>query len=396
MRRPRLAILASVTLLAACSSQGGDDGGARPSEEPATESRTAETQTTASTPDRRRRPQGKLRLRLVEVVSGLASPVHVAATAGEPDRLYVVEQAGRIRVVENGRLRREAFLDIRELVESGGEQGLLSVAFHPRYASNRRFYVDYTDTNGDTRMVEYRADRAGRRALEESARVLLAVDQPYANHNGGQLAFGPDRRLYVGMGDGGGGGDPENRAQDLGSLLGKLVRLDVDQATPEAEIAAYGLRNPWRFSFDRANGDLYLGDVGEQEWEEIDYVSEFGRELENFGWDVFEGNETFEDKEPNPQGRIVPPLAVYSHDDGCSVTGGFVYRGSRMPLLRGRYFYGDYCSGTVWSLRVRDGKPAGLRREPFEVASLSSFGEDAHGELYLVSHTGSIFRLSSL
>ncbi len=327
--------------------------------------------------------------RLVPVVRGLDTPVHVAAPAGEPGRLYVVEQAGVIRVVANGRLRAAPFLDIRSLVRSGGEQGLFSVAFHPDYARNRRFYVNYTDLRGDTRVVEYRSD--GTRAQAATRRELLRVSQPYSNHNGGGIAFGPDGRLYVGMGDGGSGGDPEGRAQDLRSQLGKLLRLDTNRAGAKPELVALGLRNPWRFSFDRATGDLWIADVGQGDWEEIDVLRAGWSGLPNFGWDVWEGRARFEDKPLGP-GRLVQPVAVYSHGAGCSVTGGFVYRGKAVPALAGRYLYGDYCSGTIWSLAAK-GK-AVPRREPFSVADLVSFGEDAAGELYAVSHGGTVYRVA--
>jgi len=338
--------------------------------------------------------EGSAALRLVPVVrSGLEAPLHLTFAPGEPNRLYVVEQAGRIRVVEGGRLLDEPFLDIRPLVQSGGEQGLLSVAFHPRYAQNRRLYVNYTDVNGDTRVVEYRSENG--RALPGSARQLLRIDQPYPNHNGGLVLFGPDGRLYVGMGDGGAGGDPEDRAQNMRSRLGKLLSLDPARPA-QVRIAALGLRNPWRFSFDRATGDLYLGDVGQGAWEEIDYVprARLGTLL-NFGWDLFEGRERFENTRRGP-GRLVTPIAVYRNGDrgACSVTGGFVYRGSRAASARGRYFYGDFCSGDIWSLRVGGGAARTLRRESLRVGALASFGEDARGELYLVSLEGRVYRLA--
>src|SRR5215210_3874624 len=334
-------------------------------------------------------------IRLVAVARGLDSPVHVAAAPGEPDRLYVVEQAGCIRIVEGGRVVAKPFLDVTSEVVSGGEQGLLSVAFHPDYEENGLLYVDYTDLSGDTRVVEYRAfdDRTG--VDLATRRVVFAIDQPYSNHNGGQLAFGPDGRLWVGMGDGGAGGDPENRAQNLSSLLGKLLTLDVSESRPAPEIAAYGLRNPWRFSFDRDNGNLWIGDVGQADFEEIDRLprAELGN-LVNFGWDVFEGDAPYEEKEPNTEGSLVGPVAVYDHGEGCSVTGGFVYRGDEVPALEGRYIYGDYCSGTIWTIAA-DGAPESVRREPIEVEGLTSFGEDGRGELYAASSKGTIFRIAA-
>jgi glucose/arabinose dehydrogenase len=326
------------------------------------------------------------------VVSGLDSPVAVTAPRNEPGRLYVVEQEGRIRVVVRGRLRSEPFLDIRRLVLSGGERGFLGLAFHPRYASNRRFYVNYTDVNGHTNVVEYRSN--GTRGLPGSARRVFFVQQPYANHNGGGLAFGPDGRLYIGTGDGGAGGDPENRAQNMSSLLGKMIRVDVDRRGARPQIVANGLRNPWRYSFDRATGDLYIGDVGQGEFEEIDYVPRrvWSGGVLNYGWDVYEGRSRYEDKALGP-GRLVQPVAQYGRDLGYSVTGGHVYRGSNRSL-RGRYFYGDYGSGNVWSFKIAGGRATTLRRERFRISGLTSFGEDAAGELFAVSHGGTLYRLT--
>ncbi|HEY7693789.1 MAG TPA: PQQ-dependent sugar dehydrogenase [Gaiellaceae bacterium] len=330
----------------------------------------------------------------VVVARGLDSPVDLAAPANEPGRLYVVEQKGTIRVIQNGKLRAQPFLDIRSLVKSGGEQGLLSVAFHPRYAQNHLFYVDYTDTNGDTRVVEYRSD--GARAIPSSARQLFFEKQPFPNHNGGQLAFGPDGKLYIGMGDGGSGGDPNNNGQTFVNKLAKIWKLDVNAQSPEPVLAEYGLRNPWRFSFDRANGDLYIADVGQGSWEEIDYVprAKLGQVMD-FGWAVYEGRAPYDrSRTLDPRGPYRPPIQVYSHGLGCSVTGGFVYRGKARRDLLGRYYYGDYCSGTVWSLKVVKGKAASPRKESFTVPSLSSFGEDARGGLYAVSQGGTIYRIA--
>jgi glucose/arabinose dehydrogenase len=392
MRVPSL-LLASACAALLLGGCAGDSGGGDPrtTAEEGAPTAPAETEP-AGTITEPEKPKPE-KLRLARVATGLESPVYVTWAPGEPDRLYVVEQVGRVAVIDDGKVRDERFLDLADEIQAGGEQGLLGLAFHPRYESNRLLYVDYTNLEGDTRVVEYRA-RPNRRGVDEStARVLLAVDQPYSNHNGGQLAFGPDGRLWVGLGDGGSGGDPENRAQDLSERLGKLLAVDVDAAEPEAEIVAYGLRNPWRFSFDRETGDLWIGDVGQSEFEEVDRLprARLG-ELANFGWDAFEGFTRFEDKEPNGEGRLVEPVAVYDHGQGCSVTGGYVYRGRRLPGSLGRYFFGDYCSGAVWSLAPESDRP---RREPFAVDALSSFGEDAQGELYLVSLEGDVFRLSA-
>jgi glucose/arabinose dehydrogenase len=380
-------VVAAALALGGCSS---DETAPVETTATGTETETTDGETTGETTTEA--APGAPRVRLVRILDDVSAPTHLAAAPGERGRLYVVEQEGRIVIVERRRVLSRPFLDIVELVQSGGEQGLLSVAFHPDYEQNRLFYVDYTDVNGDTRVVEYRA-RPGREPARE--RELLFVEQPYANHNGGQLVFGPDGRLYVGMGDGGSGGDPENRAQDLGERLGKLLSADVGDAQAQWRIESYGLRNPWRFSFDRATDDLYIADVGQTEWEEIDYQPASTAGLLNFGWDVFEGNHPYEDKDPNPRGRLVPPIAEYDHSLGsCSVTGGFVYRGEDVPDARGHYFYGDYCSGIVWSFAVRDGKATDHKRHPFQVASLSSFGEDLAGELYLLSLDGEIFRLA--
>jgi glucose/arabinose dehydrogenase len=328
------------------------------------------------------------------VARGFDSPTHVAAPRSEPGRVYVVEQAGVIKVVDRGRVRAQPFLDIRSLVSSGGERGLLSVAFHPRYATNRLFYVDYTDTDGNTRVVEYRSD--GTRAIVASARELMFEQQPFPNHNGGQLAFGPDGLLWIGLGDGGSGGDPNNNGQTFTTKLAKMWKLDVDRAGAQPVLAEYGLRNPWRFSFDRATGDLYIADVGQGSWEEVDYVPRAQlRRLNNFGWAVYEGKAPYDQSRAlDGRGTLVSPIAVYSHNLGCSVTGGFVYRGKARPDLVGRYFYGDYCSGIVWSLRVRKGK-ATVRRERFTIPSLTSFGEDARGGLYAVSQRGTLYRIAA-
>jgi glucose/arabinose dehydrogenase len=320
------------------------------------------------------------------VASGFSQPVFVTAVKGEPGRLYVLEQGGTIQVLQNGRRRSTPLLDIRRLVTAGGEQGLLGLAFHPSYPSVRKLYVQYTARDGSTKLVEYRTNGT----TASAPRQLFSSPDPYGNHNGGMLAFGPNGRLYFTMGDGGAGGDPENRSQNMRSRFGKLLSIDV--ATKGLRIEALGLRNAWRFSFDRANGDLYIGDVGQNAIEEISYSPARSAGLENYGWDVYEGRSRFENKALGP-GKLVQPVAQYSHDEGCSVTGGYVYRGSN-AALRGRYIYGDYCSGIIWSFKLSGGKATGLRRERFKVENVSSFGQDLAGELYAVSHGGTIYRLT--
>jgi glucose/arabinose dehydrogenase len=329
--------------------------------------------------------------RLAVVARGLALPVGLAATPSEPRRLYVVEQRGTVRVLQNGRLRPGLFMDIRARVQAGGEQGLLGLAFDPRYARNRFLYVNFTDRDGHTRIVRFRTN--GVRVLPGSARLLLRVEQPFGNHNGGHLTFGPDGRLWIGLGDGGSGGDPRGYAQNMGSLLGKMLRLDVRRPGSAPEIVGLGLRNPWRYSFDRATGDLYIGDVGQGDVEEIHFTPRGATGLQNYGWNLYEGSRRYSNATAGP-GQLVFPVFEYSHDNGCSVTGGFVYRGRARPAERGRYLLGDYCSGTVWSLRVASGAAQGVRTEPFRIRSLTSFGEDPAGELYATSHDGIVYRLT--
>jgi glucose/arabinose dehydrogenase len=329
--------------------------------------------------------------RLAVVARGLALPVGLAATAGEPRRLYVVEQRGTVRVIQNGRLRTGFFMDIRGRVQAGGEQGLLGLAFDPRYAQNRFVYVNFTDREGNTRIVRFRTD--GARALPGSARLLLRVEQPFGNHNGGHLTFGPDGRLWIGLGDGGSGGDPRGYAQNMGSLLGKMLRLDVRRPGSAPEIVGLGLRNPWRYSFDRATGDLWIGDVGQGDVEEVNLTPRGATGLQNYGWNLYEGSRRYSNAAAGP-GQLVFPVFEYGHDSGCSVTGGYVYRGRARPAERGRYVLGDYCSGTIWSLRAASGAAQGVRTEPFRIRSVTSFGEDSAGELYATSHDGLVYRLT--
>ena len=305
---------------------------------------------------------------LRQFASGFDSPVYVTATRSEPGNLYVVEQPGVIRVLENGKLRPQPFLDIRSRVTSGGEQGLLSMAFDPKYKKNHRFFVYFNDRSGDVRVYSFRSN--GTVGLPSTGVSLLRVNhREFSNHNGGQLQFGPDGLLYAGTGDGGSGGDPHNHSQNLGSRLGKLLRINVNKRGARWQVAGYGLRNPWRFSFDRATKDLYIGDVGQDEWEEVDVrTPRQWRGLNNYGWRVWEGRSRYTSSQtPNRRGALVFPIVVYSHStSGCSITGGYVYRGKAIPSFRGRYIYGDYCSGNVWSLRSTGGKlRSGPRKEPF-------------------------------
>lgn len=347
---------------------------------------------------------------LEEVVRGLSNPVHLTAPPGD-ERIFVTEQAGRIRIIVNDALLATPFLDIADKVASGGERGLLSVAFHPDYENNGYFFVNYTDAAGDTRVERYRVSSDPNRADPASARLILTVDQPFSNHNGGHILFGPDGMLYIAMGDGGDAGDPLGHAQNRSTLLGDLLRIDVDKGDPYAippsnpfvnqsgmrgEIWAWGLRNPWRIAFDRATGLLYIADVGQRDREEINVVPASQGGL-NYGWNIMEGTRCYRDASCDSSG-LVEPVHEYTHADGCSITGGIVYRGSRIPALAGHYFYADYCDGWIRGFRYNNGKLVDAR-EWFPAGSvnrITSFGEDASGELYVVSGTGVVYRLVGL
>jgi glucose/arabinose dehydrogenase len=354
--------------------------------------------------------------RLVQVADGFDDALLVTAPAGD-DRLFVVEQSGKVRIIRpNGTVAPQPFLDVSGLITSGGEQGLLGLAFHPRYASNGRFFVNYTNRSGSTVISEFRVSANPNAANPASRRRLMLIAQPYSNHNGGMVAFGPDGSLYIGMGDGGSGGDPGNRAQSLRSPLGKLLRIDVDgrsgsrpyripltnpfrgRAGVPPEIFALGLRNPWRFSFDRTRGDLWIGDVGQGSREEIDFAPLARARGANFGWKRFEGRNRFSSV-PLSAGRLIQPVAQYSHDTGCSVTGGYVYRGPSIPGLDGRYVYSDYCSSQLWSLRAGP-SPGGLRDITGTLGTrlpqfgVRGFGEGSDGRLY-VTTGGTVWRFAA-
>ena len=344
------------------------------------------------------------------LVSGLQRPLDLTSAGDDSGRLFVVEQPGVIRILQADQLLPDPFLDIRERVGSeGNEQGLLGIAFHPQYAQNGFFYLNYTDQRGDTVIARYTVSSSDpNQADPGSELVLLQVDQPYPNHNGGQVAFGPDGFLYIGLGDGGSANDPHGNGQSLQTLLGKILRIDVNNGerygipadNPFAargglpEIWMYGLRNPWRFSFDRATGDLYIADVGQNAWEEINFWPAGMPGGANFGWDYREGAHSFEGTPPSDL-ELVDPVAEYQHPLGCSVTGGFVYRGQAVPAMQGVYLYADYCSGIVWGLLRQDGG-SWQNEVLFETgANVSSFGLDADGEIYLINQSeGSISRLT--
>ena len=347
------------------------------------------------------------------IVGGLVRPVYAGHAGDGSGRLFVIEKEGRIRIVAGGQLAPDPFLDITGIVSSrANERGLLGLAFHPDYASNGRFFVNYTQLRGATVVAEYRVSADPDRADPSSAQVLLTQPQPFANHNGGMLAFGPDGMLYVALGDGGAAGDPQNHGQRLDTWLGALLRLDVSEpgiyrvpsdnpfvgvSEARGEIWAYGLRNPWRFSFDRATGDLYIADVGQNLYEEIDFAPASSSGGENYGWKLMEGFSCFVEGSPQCNSlRFTDPIAVYGRDAGCSVTGGYVYRGAAHPALVGAYVFGDYCSGNVWTLR-RDAAGAWQMTLQGEVdARITSFGEDEAGELYITDDAGRLLRLRTV
>jgi glucose/arabinose dehydrogenase len=363
----------------------------------------SENETTAPPPD------GTVPVALEEVAEGLAFPLYLTTPPGDP-RLFVVEKGGAIRIIKDGALLTTPFLDIHAQVSTGSEQGLLGLAFDPAYATNGRFIVHYTDAAGDTRLSAFEVSGDPDRADSTSERVLLAVDQPFANHNGGQIAFGPDGFLYLGLGDGGSGGDPNGTGQRLDDLLGSILRLAlsptgytvppdnpfVGVTGARGEIWSYGLRNPWRFSFDRLTGDLYIGDVGESRLEEIDVApaSAGGGRGVNYGWNVMEGLSCYAAPGCDTTGLALP-VVQYGHNEGCSVTGGYVYRGAAIPPLQGVYFYADYCSGFVRSFRLVNGAAAEQADWPTlrPGSSIPSFGEDAAGELYVLSADGRVLKI---
>jgi len=360
-------------------------------------------------------------LKLTEIATGLDLPIFVTSEPADANRLYVVEQTGAIRIIENGDLLGEPFLDVSDVIQApswaGDERGLLGLAFHPDYAQNGRFYIYYNrDPDNTIAIAEYRRSSDPNAAEPGSADEIMVIEPTqehphYGNHNGGMIAFGPDGYLYAGVGDGGSSGDPNNNGQNLDVRLGKILRIDVEnpQTAPQGNVSGgdpfiwdFGLRNPWRFSFDSCKGDLYIGDVGQGSREEVD-VEPAGQGNKNYGWSVMEGTFCFKDNQTPAcdDPSLVPPVTEYSHqsNDGCSINGGYVYRGGAIPALRGTYFYGDYCTNRIWTFNWKDGmlEAEGELTNDLEstgmLQAMSSFGEDAAGELYVVDLAGTIFRI---
>ena len=346
-------------------------------------------------------------LKAVAVADGFDHPLFLCSAPGDA-RVFVVEQPGRIRWIEDGKPSRRVFLDVSRQLRYGGEQGLLGLAFHPGFATNGFLYINYTDRNGQTQVVRYTVGTDRDSVAAGSAKRILTVVQPFANHNGGMLAFGLDGMLYIGMGDGGAGGDPFGNGQNVRTLLGKMLRLDVDHGDPyeippgnpfrdrpndgRAEIWATGLRNPWRFSFDFTAKLLIIGDVGQNRYEEMDVV-DASRAGANYGWNVREGAHGFGFPRSGPKDRVEPAVE-YEHPDGCSVTGGYAYRGRALPDLAGTIFYSDYCSGWLRSFRWKNGKVSDQTQwNVGNLGSVTSFGEDADRELYVVAYDGKIWKL---
>jgi glucose/arabinose dehydrogenase len=351
-------------------------------------------------------------MRLEEIVTGLDNPIYLTSAGDGSERLFVLEQTGTIELIKDGALQSMPFLDItnrvnQEIRSSYSERGLLGLAFHPNYSENGQFFVHYSDLAGDTVIARYHVSADNPDAADPgSEEIIFTHEQPFPNHNGGQIDFGPDGYLYIGLGDGGSGGDPLNNGQTPDSLLGKILRIDVDGEVPYSippdnpangvnpdlapEIWAWGLRNPYRFSFDRATGDLYIADVGQNQWEEVNFEAADSTGGENYGWNVFEATKRFSNG-PEPANAVMP-IAEYDHSNGCSITGGYVYRGEAIPALQGVYIFGDWCSGKLWAT-YRDDSDA-WQTMPFgeSFRQITAFGQGDDGELYLVAYNGGIWK----
>lgn len=383
-------------------------------------SNTSGTPTPTSTPTSTPAPTvalSSISLSLTPRWTNLSEPLFLTYAPGDPSRLFIVEKTGRVRVVKNGRLLSAPYLDLSGQVSTGSEQGLLGLAFSPQFMTTGRFYVNYTDRSGSTNVVGYTvADPASDTPKNPGRRRVLLVNQPYANHNGGCIVFGPDGYLYIGMGDGGSGGDPHKNGQNPGTLLAKILRIDVGEAGSagsvpttyripadnpfvgkdgyRAEIWAMGVRNPWRFSFDRQTGDLWVGDVGQGAWEEVDHLPA-RRGGQNLGWNLLEGTHPYPPGSAEPPGlsRFTMPVVEYPHPTGESITGGYVYRGADSPVLAGVYLYADFVTGKVWGLRL--GETAATAQLAQTQLSIASFGEDLVGELYVCDLRGAVYQVSA-
>jgi glucose/arabinose dehydrogenase len=395
-------LLAGVVLLGACTVGPA----ATPTDTPAAASaaETAPTPspvTTNAAADDLAAPIPAIDLTLL--AEGFSLPLYLTHANDGSNRLFVVEKDGIVRIIQNGAVQDVPFMDIDSLVGSNrNEQGLLSIAFHPDFANTGRLFVNYTDNSGDTVVAGYDVTADGQLVDLATAQVILTIPQPHANHNGGQLQFGPDGYLYIGTGDGGSANDPYSNGQNPAALLGKMLRIAVDGEPPYQipadnpfldqadflpEIWSLGLRNPWRFSFDRSTGDLYIADVGQNQYEEVN-LQPAGQGGLNYGWSIMEGAHCFQSGQCDSAG-LTQPLAEYDHGQGCSVTGGHVYRGAQFPALAGVYLYGDFCSGKIWGVR-----PGGQAVELLDTdMSISSFGEDETGELYVMDYRGSVYQI---
>ncbi len=358
---------------------------------------------------------GQNLINLTPIATGFDRPVDIS-NAGD-DRLFITEQDGVIKIINaSGTVNQTPFLDIDAQVNSGGnERGLLGLTFHPDYANNGYFYVNYIDLGGDTKVSRFSVSTTDPDIADPNSELnLLAINQPFSNHNAGDLEFGPDGYLYIGSGDGGSGGDPGNRSQNRQTLLGKMLRIDVDNGSPYSipldnpfvgdattldEIWAIGLRNPWRFSFDGATGDLYIADVGQDDWEEIDFQAANSTGGENYGWRCYEGNATFNTSNCPPASEMTFPIHEYvnSFSSGCSITGGYVYRGTDYPGLQGKYIYADFCTGNFWWLENAGGAWTNTPIGTFTSMNFATFGEDIDGELYVAGLSdGMVYRISDL
>jgi glucose/arabinose dehydrogenase len=391
---------AAAPVVPAAVVSGGGAATAAPADAPVRTEATPAVVTAAYAP-------GHLAISLSRRPGTFSSPILVTNAGDGTNRLFVVEQGGRIKIIDGATAIASPFLDIHTRVSCCGERGLLGLAFDPAYATNRRFFVDYTDKNGDTIIASYRASSTDPNHASTTQTLVLKIDQPYSNHNGGGLAFGKDGYLYIGMGDGGSAGDPGNRAQNKDSLLGKILRIDINHVSATRKYSnppsnpfvgkagsdrvwAYGFRNPWRFSFDRTTGDLWVGDVGQGRYEEVDRSTKAGGagKGRNYGWRQLEGNVCYKPSTGCSKTGKSHPITTYTHSKGCAVVGGYVYRGAAYPAMAGAYLYGDYCSGRIWALQANGASAQTAVQLLSSGLMISSFGEGENGTMYLTDLAG--------